>query len=175
MLAFFTGEGHGVTDRRLAAVAGRLEAEGVRLAGTVQVNLERADDPRCDMELRILGSDQTVRISQELGRGARGCRLDTDGLERAVALAERGLGAAADLLIVNKFGKHEAEGRGFRPLIAQGLALGLPVLTAVNRSNLAAFLAFTEGVAEELPAEHEALAGWCRRAIAAQGARTAAR
>ena len=169
MLAFFTSEGRGATDRLLADLAGRLEAEGVRLAGTVQINLERADDPRCDMELRILGTDETVRISQNLGRGARGCRLDTDGLERAVALAEQGLRQPADLVIVNKFGKHEAEGRGFRPLIAQALAEEVPVLTAVNRSNLEAFLAFTGGIAEELPAEPEPLIAWCRRAIAAPG------
>jgi len=169
MLAFFTSEGRGAADRVLADLALRLEAEGHRLAGTVQVNLERAGDPRCDMELRILGADETVRISQNLGRGARGCRLDPDGLERAVALAERGLGKPADLVLVNKFGKHEADGRGFRPLIAQALAEGIPVLTAVNRSNLEAFLAFTDGIAEELPPEPEPLIGWCRRAIAAPG------
>ena len=30
-----------------------------------------------------------VRISQSLGAGSQGCRLDADGLERAVALSAR--------------------------------------------------------------------------------------
>jgi nucleoside-triphosphatase THEP1 len=173
MLAFFTSEGRGAADRVLAELAGLLEAEGLRLAGAVQVNLERTDQPRCDMELRILGTEETVRISQDLGRGSRGCRLDPDGLERAVGLAERGLDARADLVFVNKFGKHEAEGRGFRPLIAQALADDIPVLTAVNRSNLEAFLAFTDGIAEELPPELAPLLAWCRRATAAPELRSA--
>ena len=46
-------------------------------------------------------------------------------LEQAVALTQSALSQGADLLIVNKFGKHEADGRGMRPLIGEALAMGL--------------------------------------------------
>ena len=166
MLAWFTSEEKGAADRLLAALAPRLAAEGVRVAGAVQVNTERPGRRHPDMDLRVLTGGDAVRISQDLGPFARGCRLDPDGLERAVALVAGAL-ADADLLIVNKFGKQEAEGRGFQPMIAEALIAGLPVLIAVAPSNRAAFAAFADGMGEELPGEAEALRAWCRGAVGA--------
>jgi len=169
MLAFFTADGRGTADLLLHALAGRLQAEGMRLAGAVQVNVERPDRPRCDMELRLLSGTATIGISQNLGRGSRGCRLDADGLERAVAMVEATLDGPTDLVIVNKFGKQEAEGGGFRPVFARALAEGIPLLTATNRANRAAFVDFAGGLAQELPAEPDRLAAWCRAALGARG------
>jgi nucleoside-triphosphatase THEP1 len=118
------------------------------------------------MNLHVLAGAEVIRISQNLGPAASGCRLDADGLERTVALAEAALAAHPDLLILNKFGKQEAEGRGFRPLIGEALAKGVPVLTAVRDTNRAAFDAFAEGIAEEIPAEAEAVLAWCRTILA---------
>lgn len=112
------------------------------------------------MQLQILTGAGNVTISQRLGDGARGCRLDPGGLERAVGLVEAELDSGADVLILNKFGKQEAEGRGFRPLIGEALARDIPVLTAVAASNRAAFLEFCDGIATELPADAERLADW---------------
>jgi glycosyltransferase involved in cell wall biosynthesis len=70
------------------------------------------------------------------------------------------------VLIVNKFGKHEAEGRGFRAVIAEALALGMPVIVGVNGLNLAGFEEFTSGLATRLPPDCEALAAWVSQAIA---------
>lgn len=163
MLAFFTSTERGQTDRLLANVADRLRGGGVHLAGAIQINVERPDSPRCDMELHVLDGNQCVRISQNLGRASRGCRLDADGLERAVGLVQAALAAGPDLLIVNKFGKQEADGRGFRPLIGEALAACIPVLTAVGPSNRAAFLDFCDGIAEEMPADPDALCDWYAR------------
>lgn len=71
-----------------------------------------------------------------------------------------------DLLVRNKFGMHEAEGRGFRPEIAEALALGLPVILGVNGLNRAAFHAFTDGIGEELPADAGRIADWCALSLA---------
>ncbi len=66
----------------------------------------------------------------------------------------------ADLLILNKFGKQEMEGRGFRPAIAEALALGVPVLTGINADNRAAFDTFVAGMAEALPPDFDAILAW---------------
>lgn len=155
--------GLGAGDRLIGAVAGILLAEGWRLAGVVQSNTEVAPGRACKMDLTVLGSGETVRISQDLGAGSRGCRLDPAGLEAAVGLVERSLALGPRLLIVNKFGKQEAEGRGFRPLIGRALAEGVPVLTTVSGKNLAAFECFAEGLAERLAPEAGAVLDWCRR------------
>ncbi|WP_370654107.1 DUF2478 domain-containing protein [Pseudotabrizicola sp.] len=71
----------------------------------------------------------------------------------------------ADVLIVNKFGKREAEGRGLVPVIAEALEMGLPVLIGVNGLNLAAFLAFAGEDVSPLSAEPATVANWCKAAL----------
>jgi nucleoside-triphosphatase THEP1 len=162
MLGYVAGGGRGSSDRLLAAVAERLRADGFPVAGVVQVNTLFDPARPCHMDLMVLSRGETIRISQNLGPLARGCRLDPSGLETAVGHVERALEAAPRLLIVNKFGKVEAEGRGFRPVIGAALAQGVPVLTSVSPGNLAAFEAFAEGLAEPLPADEAAILDWCR-------------
>lgn len=137
-----------------------LENRGCALAGTVQTNTEPVDRGRCDMDVRVLGTGSVIRISQSLGPGARGCRLDQAALERAVSEVLVQLDTGAEIVIINKFGKHEAEGRGFRPVIADALARGIPVVTAVNRYNLESFLEFSGGIAEKLSSNVVTLASW---------------
>ncbi|MCB1356674.1 MAG: DUF2478 domain-containing protein [Maritimibacter sp.] len=158
--AYTLAPGRGETNLVLAALAERLGALGLRLCGTVQIDTERETQHRCDMDLKILPAGRIVRISQDLGPAATACRLDTDALECAVAATERALGAGADLLILNKFGKHEAEGRGFRETIATALSQDIPVLVGANKLNLAALQDFAGGEIEALPAELPRLVEW---------------
>lgn len=161
-LGFVTTEERGATDRFLSALAERLLAHGVRLAGVVQTNTECGGDRPCDMDLRVLPDGETIRISQSLGSRARGCRLNPEGLERAVGLVGRSLDDRPELLIINKFGKHEADGRGFRPLIGEAMLRGIPVLVGLNGLNRAHFLEFTEGAAEEIPPDAAAVGAWLK-------------
>lgn len=162
MLGYVVSEGRGEGDRLIHAVAMQLRAAGLPLAGAVQTNVERDPAHKCDMDLHILSGHDVVRISQDLGRLSRGCRLDPAGLERAVGLVGAALADRPALLIVNKYGKQEIDGRGFRPLIGEALAEGIPVLTAVNRGNVDAFLAFAADRAAPLPADADAILAWCR-------------
>ncbi|MCA8882661.1 MAG: DUF2478 domain-containing protein [Rhodobacteraceae bacterium] len=163
-LAFITSDERGGADRLLAGFARDLADRGVSLAGVVQSNTERPGAGPCDMDLTLLPDGPVIRISQSLGDGARGCRLDTAALEDAVAHVGARLSAAPDLLILNKFGKREANGHGFRALIGQAVSAGVPVLLAVPPSNRAAFDLFTGGLAEPVPAQAAALRAWFARA-----------
>lgn len=156
----------GKADRVLAKVAAALMAEGVRVAGVVQTNIDRPGRSHCDMDVMVLPAGPVIRINQELGESARGCRLDPGALETAVANVEAGFSGDIDILIINKFGKHEGEGRGFRGLIAEALSQGIPVLTGVNGLNAPAFASFAEGLADPLEAEPDAILSWCRTSIA---------
>ena len=126
MLGYIVAEGRGAGDLLLAEVAAALRSSGVPLAGAVQVNLDNDPSRKCDMDLHILSGQDVVRISQDLGALSQGCRLDPMGLENAVGLVAAALDKAPALLIVNKFGKQELDGRGFRPLIGEALARGIP-------------------------------------------------
>ncbi len=160
-LAHVSIEGRGRTDLFLMSVAAHLAARGLRLAGTVQSNVQRPDRARCDMDLRVLPDGPVVRISEDQGSAARGCILDSGALEQTVLEVERRL-AGADLLIVNKFGKREAEGKGLVPVIAAALDLDMPVLVGVNGPNLPLFLTFCGGHAAALPADLDHVLRWCR-------------
>lgn len=164
-IAYTIAPGRGDTDLLLERLADALVARGVRTCGTVQINTERADARPCDMDIKVLPDGPALRISQSLGAGARGCRLDPAVLEQAVGLCEAGLGGA-EILIVNKFGKHEAEGRGFRGLIGEALDLGIPVLVGLNGLSQEAFARFTEGLATPLAPELGALRVWAETALA---------
>ncbi|WP_170383250.1 DUF2478 domain-containing protein [Ruegeria atlantica] len=162
-LAYVTTTDRGATDRLLSAAADLLLSKGARLAGVVQTNTECVDSSKCDMDVRVLPDGETIRISQSLGEHARGCRLDPAALEQAVGLVSSSLGDDPQLLIINKFGKHESDGRGFRPVIAEALAQDIPVLVGVNGLNNDKFQAFTDGAAEQIDPNLEAISVWFER------------
>ena len=128
----------------MRTLADHLIGQGFALAGFVQRNQPCPGRARCDMILEELSSGERFGISEDRGQHARGCMLDVDELLRAVESAGRGLEAGADLVIVNKFGKTECEGGGFRPLIAEALAREVPVLIAVPFRNLDGWRQFAE-------------------------------
>lgn len=159
-IAYTIAPGRGDTDLLLATCAERLQLQGLRVCGAVQINSNRDDCDPCDMDVRVLPAGPVLRISQSLGRHSQGCRLDADALEKAVGLVAAELERGADVLIVNKFGKHEAEGRGFRDVIAEALSQNVPVIVGLNALNKPAFLTFSEGLAEPINSELAAILHW---------------
>lgn len=165
-LAYTMTNGQRELDPLLEAVADDLIGRGLRVVGMVQINEDRTDGARCDMLARVLPDGPSIRISQSLGPNARGCRLDPDGLETAAGETQARLQRGADILIINKFGKQEAAGRGLRPLIAQALDAQTDVLVGVNPLNLPALEAFSGGLAQNLSPELDDIREW---ALAAHG------
>jgi uncharacterized protein DUF2478 len=153
-------------DDFMASVAAHLTREGIRVRGLVQENF--GDDPNCSvMTLVDFGSSGRFGISQDLGEHARGCRLDPHGLAEAGGLIEQALVGTADLLVLNKFGKAEAEqGAGLRSTLACALDHGVPVLTAVREPYAQSWAEFHGGLAAALPAEIGPVLTWCRQAAA---------
>jgi hypothetical protein len=65
-----------------------------------------------------------------------------------------------DIFLLNKFGKHEASGRGFRDLIGEALAQGKAVIVGANGMNAEAFQEFTGGRAEFVEPDIDTLLAW---------------
>lgn len=159
-LAYTMTQTTGDLDRVLYDLANILADAGWKTAGVVQVNSDREDCHACDMDVQVLPDGPVIRISQFLGKEAKGCRLDPAALETAVEEVAKRLGEGVDVLIINKFGKHEADGRGFRNAIAQAIGHDIPVIAGVNTLNLAAFMEFSEGTAVQIDAEATKLVEW---------------
>jgi len=78
-----------------------------------------------------------------------------------VQIGSVGIEAGVDLIVINKFGKTEAEGNGLIAEIAEAAARGIAVLIAVPERNLDAWREFAADLAIELPADPDALLRWC--------------
>ncbi len=160
-IAYTMSPSPGDTDEILAGLAARLINRGLRTCGVVQINTAGEDCQHpCDMDVKVLPDGPVIRISQSLGREAKGCRLTPEALEGAVGIVIAHLARGADVLILNKFGKHEADGRGFRDVIGEALSQDIPVITGVNKQNLEAFMTFTDGLAVQVSPEVDALDEW---------------
>jgi len=165
-IGIVTSEITGQTDELISEAAARLQAEGVALAGIAKVlGNEMAGDHHCDMDIRVLPAGPEIRITQSLGDGSTGCRLNPAGIAEAVAKVEQSGIAGAGLFVLNKFGPQEAEGHGFCEAIGTALEHDIPVLVGVGRGSRAALEEFVDGLAVTLPDEPEAIYAWCKKVM----------
>jgi nucleoside-triphosphatase THEP1 len=152
-------------DETLSDVAERLRAKGLTIAGHVQVRGKDPGDCGCNnMQLRDLATGKYLKISESLGPGSSGCQLDPQALIGAAQALEAALSEATDVLIINRFGRSEAEGRGLRAAIEKAMFLGVSVIIAYREDYADAWEAFHGGLAVACdPAIEEILAA-CGRA-----------
>lgn len=165
-IAVITSTVAGQIDQLISETALKLQSEGVRLAGVAKVlGDEQQGDGYCDMDIRVLPDGPEIRITQSLGQGSTGCRLNPAGIVEAVAQVERIGSKDADLFVLNKFGPQEAEGRGFCDAIASALETETPVLVGVGKGCRDSLDRFVDNMAEVLPPEPEEIYAWCKAAI----------
>jgi hypothetical protein len=156
-IRFETGD----IDGLLADTATTLLNRGHRVRGVLQSRGEMRGECHCaDMDLHAIGEPRTFRISQPLGNGSHGCRLHPGALAECAAYLETEMDRGTDLLILNRFGRGESEGRGFRDLIGQAMMRGVPVLTAVRPMYADHWCAFGEGLSCDLPMDHSTILTW---------------
>lgn len=149
-------------DRVLEQAIEPLRERGLELAGVLQRPASGlADLHPCDLLLEDLSSGAVTAVAEQRGAHARGCRLDVGLLTEAAEAVLASLhDAAPRLLVVNKFGKIEADGGGLRDAIAEAVGLGVPVLVGVPARNLDRWRAFAGALADELRPDPTAVAAW---------------
>lgn len=149
-------------DEIIRRVLGPLREHGVSMAGALQ--LEPNDRPGrhpCDLLLEDLATGKVTAIAEHRGKQARGCRLDVGVLTEIAEAVEQTLHADRPrLLVINKFGKIEADGGGLRQAIADAVGLGIAVLVGVPARNLDRWRGFVGDLAVELPAEPLPILEW---------------
>ena len=151
-------------------VVDHCRAHNVRLAGVLQHPACEDLAHRCDVILEDLLSGEWTELFERRGRGATGCRLDLAALTDVTARLESALQNEPDLLVLNKFGKVEAEGGGTVDAIAAAIERGIPVIIGVPARNLSAWRAFAGDLAVEFTPDCAEIIGWldhvCRRQAA---------
>lgn len=153
-------------DAEIAALAAHFGAAKYRVAGFVQHARNRPGYSRCDMILEELTTRTKFEISQDRGPQARGCRLNEDALLEAMQCAKKAIeDHDVDLLILNKFGKAECEGRGFRPLITDALERGIAVLVPVPLKNQEAWREFAGDLAIDIEVGEQVTFSWLHSVV----------
>ncbi len=158
-------------DRLFIDFTDDLYRSGLRPVGVIQSGRScRTEDPR--LEVVILPGGETVGLVADMQDcHAGGCRLDD---RRLSALAERlaaAIGDGPDLVVINRFGRAEAEGRGLIKPIAQALKADIPVLIAVPERRFSDWIRFSDGMNVRLPCRREALDRWWRSVAGASARR----
>lgn len=159
----YQGDQGAAVDTLLAHIAYDLRSNGWKLAGAVQTP-DAPRNSRCEMTLEDLATGACIEMSDELGPTASGCRLDTEALDDSVGLATSSLDPATRLVIINRFGKRETDGRGFRSMIESAVAMDVPVLVGVKQVHLDAWKHFVGDEPHVLPHDRGRILTWCQGA-----------
>lgn len=149
-------------DGLMARFLAELAANRHIVAGVVQVAVPgRVCGPDTPMLLRDVASGEVLTISQDLGCGAQSCRLDSAALAEAAMRVRNAIeDDRVSLVVVSKFGKEEAAGRGLRHELALAATNGRPVLTTLRRNLTDDWVAFTGDPSTILEPTLPALRAW---------------
>jgi uncharacterized protein DUF2478/aldehyde dehydrogenase family protein len=90
------------------------------------------------------------------------CRCAWSRAPDAGARIADALESGADLLIVNRFGKRERDGKGLGFLIERALDADIPVVIAVSAKSFADWIRFAGGMSVKLACDRAALEAWWR-------------
>lgn len=144
-------------------IVSQCQARDLALSGVLQYPAFEGADPSCDVVLEDIVSGHRTLLFDDRGAGARGCRLDIGALLEAAMEIERSFETNPSLLVLNKFGKIEAEGGGMCGVIAKALELGIPVVIGVPARNLEAWRNFADEFSTELPGDTDQIERWLTR------------
>jgi hypothetical protein len=104
-----------------------------------------------------------VSLFQDLGSFAGGCRLDVGRLLDAGERIASAIDQGADVVIINRFGRQEREGKGLSYVIERALSADIPVVIAVPSHRFSDWIRFAEGMSVRLPCDRRALEAWWQR------------
>jgi hypothetical protein len=135
--------------RRSARIAGVI-AEGHGLSGRA-----------CNAGfLKHIGTDERFPIFQDLGPGSMACHLEGAGALTAAQAIQQDIAAGCDLVVLSKFGRLEAGGKGLRDAFVSAMEARVPVLTSVSTAFEEAWTRFAGPSAVLLPADTIAIDTW---------------
>ncbi|MCP5037193.1 MAG: DUF2478 domain-containing protein [Rhodobacteraceae bacterium] len=147
-------------DLLLEDVASSLTASGLAVAGLIQTRRELIGDCSCaDMRLRDLATGQEMVISDYRGAESEGCHLDWQAITIAADRLERSLNGGIDVLIINRFGESESEGKGFRSTIEKAVGLGIQVVVAYRSDFAGNWEQFHGGLGDSFGLDAAAIVG----------------
>jgi len=139
-------------------IAGR----GFRVGGIVQEMLFDTDGHKDGLDAIEIDTGRRIPINRptKSDRIHGTCSLDHSALAESSGAIRRAVGERMDLIVIEKFGEQEQNGRGLAAEILAAISEGLPTLVLVPAIALEEWTRFTGGAGDLLPCRPEALDGW---------------
>ena len=142
-----------------------LRRNGVKLAGYLQRDIP-GDTGCCSiLLLENIATGDRAKISQSLGKGSRGCRLDPSALAELSKNLASEIDDNTGMLILNRFGKGESDGQGLRVAIEKAIEFDIPVLTAVRDDYIGSWREFCGEFGVEISPTRKAVFSWCNNIL----------
>jgi|SRR5665213_4316150 len=152
-------------DAILRDFAAELNASGRRAVGMVQTG-QCADS---SLSAVLVHTGEVLLLAQPATSPGSGCKLDLNRLQDAATRVAGAMEAGADLVIVNRFGKRERDGKGLFRVIERALGADIPVVIAVSSASFADWIKFADGMSVKLACSREALEAWWSAVSARNG------
>jgi nucleoside-triphosphatase THEP1 len=147
-------------DAMLLGICDELRLRGFRIGGVIQSSFGRKGQCASSVLVTDLRSGESFDIWNDRGSGARGCRLNENGLFEAEPAITAAIADRVDLLVINRFGRAESLGRGLLASFVAALDAGVPVLTAVRHPYDQAWQEFHAGLGCDLASRSETVLDW---------------
>lgn len=123
-------------DAILAQAVADLRQEGIAIGGLLQRFGGPRSDGRPEVWVENLSSRAQIRLDGPRNAGLPGYWLDHGALARAACVLHHVLANPPALVVINRFGRAETEGRGLCAEFSRLIEAEVPLLTAVRFSML---------------------------------------
>lgn len=108
----------------------------------------------------MVHTGEVLLLAQPTTSPASGCKLDLARLQDAAARVATAMEAGADVVIINRFGKREKDGKGLSRVIERALDNDIPVVIAVASDSFADWIKFAGGMSVKLACDRSTLDHW---------------
>jgi hypothetical protein len=142
----------------------------VRVAGVVAESHGLADRACSAGFLRNIYTGERHPIFRDFGPGSRVCHLDGTATLTATAAVRRDIAVGCDLVVLSKFGKLEAGGKGLLEAFKAAIDAHIPVLTSVSPAFEEAWANFAAPLFVVLAADSVKIDAWWQAARACRDA-----
>lgn len=146
----------------LARFVDSLKKSNVDVAGILQEKVPLGDGELRQVNAVNIATGQRIPINQPTIESWRDrlCSLNVSALVETTAILRRAIEDRVDLIVVEKFGDEERDGKGLNDEVLLGISAGIPLLIAVPETNLDVWTERSGGMGAVLPCDENALHEW---------------
>lgn len=146
----------------LANFATKHKEQDVKVAGLVQGAVHDTDGTFLGIDAVDVttGARSPIKRVPRYDHNKKACALDASVLVGTSGVMRDAIQAGADLIVFDKFGVEEQNGRGLSDEIFMAISDGIPLLISVPEPALEIWTDRTGGMGSLLPADVDALECW---------------